>query len=119
MVPCQKTFLGRINGVTLEKTLWIYILLDGLQDTTLIYRKNSDWESIMYGLNTILSKPRQQRMRMKWKYLVFPYNEHQVEDARKYAMDLGFEEFEPAKSIRKYNPKWFKDEEEKQLIQWQ
>ena len=30
----------------------------------------------MYGVNTILSKPRRQRMRMKWKYLVFPYNEH-------------------------------------------
>ena len=70
---------------------------DGLQDTNHIYRKNSDWESIMYGLNTILSKPRQQRMRMKWKYLVFPIMNTQVEDARKYALDLGFEEFEPKK----------------------
>ena len=51
----------------------------------------------MYGVNTILSKPRRERMRMKWKYLYFPYNEHQVEDARKFAMDLGFEEFEPKK----------------------
>ena len=47
---------------------------------------------------------------------VFPYNEHQVEDARKYAMDLGFEEFEPVKSIRKYH---YLNEEEKQLIEWQ
>ena len=57
-------------------------------------------------------------MRMKWKYLVFPYNEHQVEDARKFAMDLGFEEFEPLKSVRKYNPEWWTSEQEKQLIEW-
>ena len=42
-----------------------------------------------------------------------PYNEHQVEDARKFAMDLGFEEFEPVKSVRKYNPEWWTSEQEK------
>ena len=31
-------------------------------------------------------------------------------------MDLGFEEFE---LIRKYNPEWWANEQEKKLIEWQ
>tara|TARA_B100000927_G_scaffold286108_1_gene277099 strand:- start:322 stop:945 length:624 start_codon:yes stop_codon:yes gene_type:complete len=129
MLSTDKFWLLETNGAHKPKRFWDQLVdlpwrrrcgfifsIDGLQDTNHIYRKNSDWDSIMYGVSKILSKPRKQRMRMKWKYLVFPYNEHQVEDARKYAMDLGFEEFEPVKSIRKYH---YLNEEEKQLIEWQ
>lgn len=131
MLSTDKMFFMETNGAHKPKRFWDELIelpwrqgcgfifsIDGLQDTNHIYRKNTDWDSIMYGVNTILSKPRKQRMRMKWKYLVFPYNQHQVEDARKFAMDLGFEEFSPVKSIRQYNPEWFSSEEEKQLIQW-
>ena len=131
MLSTDKMFFMETNGAHKPKRFWDELIelpwrqgcgfifsIDGLQDTNYIYRKNTDWDSIMYGVNTILSKPRKQRMRMKWKYLVFPYNQHQVEDARKFAMDLGFEEFLPVKSIRQYNPEWFSSEEEKQLIQW-
>ena len=131
MLSTGKMFFVETNGAHKPKRFWDELIklpwrqgcgfifsIDGLEDTNHIYRKNSDWDSIMYGVNTILSKPRQERMRMKWKYLVFPYNEHQVEDARKFAMDLGFEEFEPVKSVRKYNPEWWTSEQEKQLIEW-
>ena len=131
MLSTNKMFFVETNGTDKSKRFWNELIelpwrqrcgfifsIDGLEDTNHIYRKNSDWDSIMYGVNTILSKPRRQRMRMKWKYLVFPYNEHQVEDARKFAMDLGFEEFEPVKSVRKYNPEWWTSEQEKQLIEW-
>jgi len=131
MLSTDKMFFVETNGAHKPKRFWDELIelpwrqgcgfifsIDGLEDTNHIYRKNSDWDSIMYGVNTILSKPRRQRMRMKWKYLVFPYNEHQVEDARKFAMDLGFEEFEPVKSVRKYNPEWWTSEQEKQLIEW-
>ena len=132
MLASDKKWFIETNGAHKPKRFWDELIdlewrggcgfifsIDGLQDTNHIYRKNSDWDSIMYGVNTILSKPANMRPRMKWKYLVFPYNEHQVTQAREFAMDLGFEEFEPVKSIRKYNDKWFENEEEKQLIEWQ
>ena len=92
--------------------------IDGLDDTNHIYRKRSDWDSIMYGVEKMLDKPRHQRPRMKWKYLVFPYNEHQVADAKALSDKLGFDEFVAVKSLRKYKDWYFENDQERRNIDW-
>ena len=90
--------------------------IDGLEDTNHIYRKNSDWESIMYGVNTLAgakSKPK-----LSWQMLVFPYNQHQVETAKALSKKLGFDNFSASKSLRKYKSKWFENDDERRLIDW-
>jgi MoaA/NifB/PqqE/SkfB family radical SAM enzyme len=74
--------------------------VDGLEDTNHIYRIRADWESIMRGMKTMCSLPEDRRPQLEWKYLVFPYNKHQVPEARELAMSLGFGKFSPVKSER-------------------
>ena len=93
--------------------------IDGMSDTNHIYRRNSKWETILDGIKTIASLPRDKRPQLSWKYLVFPYNEHQVDDARLLAKELGFDEFYPVKSIREYRDRWFNnDAEYRKQIDW-
>lgn len=132
MLGTNKRWFIETNGAHKPKRFWDELVelpwrlrcgfifsIDGLENTNHIYRKGTDWDSIMYGVNKILSKPKIQRPRMEWKYLVFPFNEHQVEQAREYAYDLGFDDFEAVKSVRKYRPEWFETEEERKQIEWQ
>lgn len=82
------------------KTTWTFSI-DGLKDTNHLYRKNSDWDSIMYGINKLVtgtSKPI-----MVWKYIVFPYNQHQVTEAKQLSQSLGFDQFKPVTSLRIYD----------------
>jgi hypothetical protein len=46
--------------------------------------------------------PKDNRPWLEWKMLVFPYNEHQVKEARELAMDIGFDQFTPVKSEREW-----------------
>ena len=93
--------------------------IDGLEDTNHIYRKNSNWASIMKAVEIITSVPKQHRPYLEWKYLVFPYNEHQVDEARTLAKNIGFDQFLPYKSLRKYKKDWFENDEERLKIEWQ
>ena len=74
--------------------------VDGLEDTNHLYRIRADWESIMRGMKTMGNLPNDRKPRLLWKYLVFPYNEHQVEEARQLANSLGFDRFLPVTSER-------------------
>ena len=132
LLKTDKKFFIETNGAHKKKEFWdkwiqlpwrrqalMVWSIDGLEDTNHLYRRNSNWESIMYGVKTILDMPRNKRPGMKWKYLVFPYNEHQVDEARTFSQELGFDQFEPYKSLRKYNTEWFKDNPtERKLIDW-
>ena len=74
--------------------------VDGLEDTNHLYRIRADWESIMRGMKTMGSLPKARKPRLQWKMLVFPYNEHQVPEARQLASDLGIGLFHPVTSER-------------------
>lgn len=111
-------FWDKLADLEWRRGAGLIFSIDGLEDTNHVYRQNSDWNSIMYGVRKLLEKPLGERPRMKWKYLVFPYNEHQVDDARKFATDLGFDEFEAVKSLRKYNHSWFDDKEHRRQVDW-
>lgn len=74
--------------------------IDGLQDTNKIYRINSNWDSIINGFKII----KEHNIKTEWKFIIFRYNQHQIEEARKMSKDLGFNKFRLDKSDR-----WLED----------
>ena len=88
-----------------QKSAWGYeqkftFSVDGLEDTNHLYRINSKWKSVIAGMKIMGALPKDRRPCIEWKFLVFPYNEHQVEEARALAMELGFDSFVPVTSER-------------------
>ena len=69
--------------------------VDGLQDTNHIYRINSRWEDIHSAMKVCAP-----RVRVLWKFIVFRHNEHQLEEARRLAKELGVLEILFKKSAR-------------------
>jgi MoaA/NifB/PqqE/SkfB family radical SAM enzyme len=63
--------------------------IDGLQDTNHLYRRGTDWKTVMRSAETFIEAGGH----AEWDFLVFRHNEHQVEEARKLAADMGFREF--------------------------
>jgi len=63
--------------------------VDGLEDTNWIYRKGTHWDKIVLAMETYISTGANSR----WEFLVFRHNEHQVEEARQLAKDMGVTEF--------------------------
>lgn len=94
-----KTFKISTNGSYQTEDFWhqlgdrltardtIYFSIDGLEHNNHLYRQNSDWPSIMLGLNIMLKKS----VRVVWKSLYFSYNEHDMTLIEKTARDLGCE----------------------------
>ena len=74
--------------------------IDGLEDTNHIYRVNAKWKQIMTGVKYMANIPKDRKPRLEWKMLIFKYNEHQVDEARQMARDLGFDRFTPVVSNR-------------------
>ena len=72
-----------LNGSTLVFSV------DGLEDTNWIYRKGTHWNKIVLAMETYISTG----AKSQWEFLVFRHNEHQVEEARQLAKDMGITEF--------------------------
>ena len=64
--------------------MWFH--LDGLKDTNHIYRRYTNWSKIERNAKTFLDAGG----RGSWVFIVFRHNEHQVEEAERFAEDLGF-----------------------------
>jgi len=101
------------NGSARNKDWWIELAdiigdrgkvvfsIDGLTDTNSIYRVNSNFDKIIENAKTFISA----NGKARWDFLVFSHNEHQVEEAKKLAQDLGFIEFNVKKTNRFVNEK--------------
>lgn len=65
---------------TPKNTKWIFGL-DGLPDTSFNYRRRQNsqlvYDAMIYGA--------EHNVRVVWQFIVFPYNEHQIETAKKIA----------------------------------
>jgi len=75
--------------------------VDGLRDTNHLYRVNSNWDKIIKNATTYM----EHGGRARWDYLVFEYNQHQVEEAETLARELGFESFYVKNTSRFINNK--------------
>lgn len=63
--------------------------IDGTPDNFKTYRINADWASINNGINVL----RQGSVNLSWQYILFSYNQNNVEQAKLLAHDLGFDKF--------------------------
>ena len=58
--------------------------VDGLEDSNHIYRVNARWQDIEKAMRYCA-----ERVTVDWKFIVFRHNEHQLDEARKLAKDIG------------------------------
>lgn len=96
-----KTF-GKNGSVTFS--------IDGLEDTNHLYRQNVIWNNIMNAATAFIDAGG----RARWDFLIFEHNEHQVDQAKQLANDMGFEKFIPKKTARFFSTMKNKGKEEHQ-----
>jgi MoaA/NifB/PqqE/SkfB family radical SAM enzyme len=63
--------------------------IDGLEDTNHIYRQNTTWSKIMENAEAFIKAGGV----AGWQYLIFPWNEHQIMQAKEISVKMGFFEF--------------------------
>jgi len=74
----------------------IVFALDGLSDTHSIYRIGTDFDTITRNAQAVI----EEGIAAEWVFIRFKHNEHQVEEARQLAKDLGFTTFTVKNSSR-------------------
>lgn len=79
--------LGEIFSKNFKSILTFSV--DGLEDTNHIYRRGAHWDKIMVAMKSFIGAGGA----AQWEYLVFKHNQHQVDDAKKLAIELGFKGF--------------------------
>lgn len=101
------------NGSAQTETWWrelaqimrkpdkVIFAIDGLEDTNHLYRVNTKWSTIMRNAKAFIEEGGVAR----WDYIGFEHNEHQIDEARQLADDMGFVTFRYKKSNRYVIPK--------------
>jgi hypothetical protein len=69
--------------------LKVTFALDGLEDTHSIYRINTDFNKILANAKAYIDNGG----KATWMFIVFEHNQHQVEEAKAMATELGFNRF--------------------------
>jgi MoaA/NifB/PqqE/SkfB family radical SAM enzyme len=98
-------FKGNVNIITngsLRSTAWwnelgstigkrgsVAFSIDGLEDTSHLYRINSNFNKIIDNATAFMNAGGY----AVWDYLVFKHNEHQVEKTQEFAKSIGFTSF--------------------------
>lgn len=79
-------------GRTLDQNDHIHFSLDGWDQTSNEqYRINSDWTSIMQGVNTLRGSS---HVYMTWDAIAFSFNQNKLDDMKMLAKELGFDQFQ-------------------------
>lgn len=82
-------FWHRIGRLSADNDFEITFSIDGLVDTNAIYRINTNFNKIIDNAQAFISAGG----KAIWKFIVFAHNEHQIEEAKQLAKDLGFNKF--------------------------
>lgn len=80
----KESFWHRLREILTEDDTLMFSI-DGLEHDNHLYRRNSDWKSIMSAIEIMQGS----RARLVWKTLVFSYNEHEIDEIKKFAEDRG------------------------------
>jgi MoaA/NifB/PqqE/SkfB family radical SAM enzyme len=96
------TFIIHTNGSLRNVAYWhslakvlkntdhrVMFSVDGLADTNHIYRQKTSWNKIIDNARSFIESGGN----ASWQYLIFPWNQHQVDEAKQLSIDLGFKEF--------------------------
>lgn len=71
------------------KASGINFSLDGLEDTNHLYRRGANWGKIIENAKAFIDAGGN----ATWQFIVFPWNSHQVEEAKKLSEQMGFSKF--------------------------
>ena len=63
--------------------------IDGLEDTNHLYRQGVIWQNMMKRAKTFIDAGG----KAVWQFILFDHNKHQLDDAKKLSVDLGFTDF--------------------------
>jgi len=75
---------------------YVRFSIDGLEDTNHLYRRGTSWARIMESVSAFVAAGG----RAEWDFIVFRHNEHQIDEARALAGELGFQRFFLKKTSR-------------------
>lgn len=75
---------------------YVVFSIDGLNDTNSIYRRNTSWRKIMENAQSYIDAGGSAH----WDMLIYEHNQHQVNDCRQLARDMGFSWFRAKVSKR-------------------
>jgi MoaA/NifB/PqqE/SkfB family radical SAM enzyme len=64
--------------------------VDGLEDTSHLYRRGNDWNSILRGIEILKSEGLCQ---VHWQWILFKFNQHQITEAAKLVKSLRLDRF--------------------------
>jgi MoaA/NifB/PqqE/SkfB family radical SAM enzyme len=76
----------------------IIFSIDGLPSNNHLYRVNSKWESIENGIRTLVEY--NPDIKIIWKWILFKYNQNDINEGIILAKKLGFHGFRVVKSVR-------------------
>ena len=92
-------FIINTNGSARNEAWWkelasipnlkVNFALDGLSDTHHIYRRRTNFDTIINNAKTFINAGG----RAEWHMVVFDHNKHQVDECKKISRDLGFHSF--------------------------
>ena len=75
--------------------LLVVFSIDGLEDTNHIYRRNVNWHKLRENIIAYIKVGGH----AVWEYLIFKHNQHQIDDARQMAKELGFIDFKAKRAF--------------------
>jgi len=75
--------LGTLFSQQLNRA--VIFSVDGLEDTNHLYRRNVKWKNVMNAMETYCSTG----ATSEWDFLVFKHNEHQLDEVKELAEQLG------------------------------
>jgi len=75
---------------------YVVFSIDGLRDTNHLYRINVNWDTMMENISAFIAGGGSAH----WDMLVYRHNQHQVEEAKKLADEMGFTWFRAKVSKR-------------------
>lgn len=83
------TFFEQLGNRLNKPSDIVYFSIDGLEDTNHLYRKNVVFSKAIDNMKAFISGGGN----AVWQYVEFPWNKHQIQQARKLADELGCKKF--------------------------
>ena len=87
--------LGELSK-ELNNRLTVVFGIDGDEETNHLYRKNVDWKTLQKNWRAYISGGG----RAAWQFIVFKWNQHQINDIKKLSESEGFARFGIIESFR-------------------
>ena len=97
--------LGELSK-ELNNRLTVIFGIDGDEETNHLYRRNVDWKTLQRNWRAYISAGG----RAAWQFIIFKWNQHQIDDIKKLSESEGFARFGIIESFRNDDPNYKIDE---------